>query len=57
MKVTREELIHLLDSHLLIVDGEVWGKEQVINYLVREFERQEEELVKKLNDKLEVCLN
>jgi uncharacterized Ntn-hydrolase superfamily protein len=57
MRVTREELIHLLDTHILIVDGEVWGKEQVINYLVREFERQEEELVKKLNDKLEVCLN
>lgn len=57
MRVTREELIHLLDTHLLNVDGELWGKEQVINYLVREFERQEEELVKKLNDKLEVCLN
>ena len=39
MKLTRQELISLLETHLIIINNEIWGKEQVINYLLREFER------------------
>ena len=55
--VTKEELLSLLKSHLSIVDGEICNIEHVANYLLREFERQEEDFVKRLNNKLEVCLN
>lgn len=34
MKLTRQELITLLETHLIIINNEIWGKEQVINYLL-----------------------
>lgn len=39
--MSKKELQHLLETHLIIANGKIWGKEQVINYLLREFERQQ----------------
>lgn len=39
LKITRQDLINLLDTHLIVIDGEIWGKEQAINYLMSEIEK------------------
>ena len=55
MKLTRQELISLLETHLIIINNEIWGKEQVINYLLREFERMQID-ANKIKDKNEFFL-
>jgi len=38
-KITKQDLFNLLDTHLIVVDGEIYGKEQAINYLLKEIDR------------------